>query len=160
MEWRRTGWTRLTRCTFSHLHNGDIICSCCFLPDALCFLCCPAVTTCSRRKIFISVSLPFIQVAMGHDYVAQVEQHSSQKDAAKGFGGKFGVQKDRVDKVRSRVESYIKAMYKSSFEDMHVIFVSLQSAMGFEYKAEAQQHASQKGRSHYRHFPDKFLSSI
>ncbi|XP_007555282.1 src substrate protein p85-like isoform X3 [Poecilia formosa] len=56
------------------------------------------------------------KVAMGHDYVAQVEQHSSQKDMAKGFGGKFGVQKDRVDK----------------------------SAMGFEYKGEVQQHASQK----------------
>ncbi|KAG7267388.1 hypothetical protein CRUP_017737 [Coryphaenoides rupestris] len=33
--------------------------------------------------------------AMGHDFVAQVEQHSSQTDAAHGFGGKFGVQKDR-----------------------------------------------------------------
>lgn len=44
-----------------------------------------------------------IQVALGNDYVAQVEQHSSQKDAAKGFGGKFGVLKDRVDKVRRRV---------------------------------------------------------
>lgn len=42
------------------------------------------------------------QVAMGHDYVAQVEQHSSQKDAARGFGGKYGVQKDRVDKVRGK----------------------------------------------------------
>lgn len=37
---------------------------------------------------------------MGHSYVAEVEQHSSQTDAAKGFGGKFGVQKDRLDKVR------------------------------------------------------------
>ena len=26
-------------------------------------------------------------------------KHSSQKDAAKGFGGKFGVQTDRKDKV-------------------------------------------------------------
>lgn len=43
-----------------------------------------------------------VQVALGHDYVAQVEQHSSQKDASKGFGGKFGVQKDRVDKVRAK----------------------------------------------------------
>ncbi|XP_008398566.1 src substrate protein p85-like isoform X1 [Poecilia reticulata] len=59
------------------------------------------------------------KVAMGHDYVAQVEQHSSQKDMAKGFGGKFGVQKDRVDK----------------------------SAMGFEYKGEVQQHTSQKDYS-------------
>lgn len=59
------------------------------------------------------------KLAMGHDYVAQVEQHSSQKDAARGFGGKFGVQKDRVDKA----------------------------AMGYEYKGEVQQHASQKDYS-------------
>ncbi|XP_054609715.1 src substrate protein p85-like isoform X2 [Dunckerocampus dactyliophorus] len=55
------------------------------------------------------------KVAMGHDYVAQVERHSSQKDAARGFGGKFGVEKDRVDK----------------------------SALGFEYKGQVQQHTSQ-----------------
>ncbi|XP_056103447.1 src substrate protein p85-like isoform X2 [Rhinichthys klamathensis goyatoka] len=54
--------------------------------------------------------------ALGHNYVADVEQHSSQKDGAKGFGGKYGVQKDRVDK----------------------------SAMSYEYKGEVQQHASQK----------------
>uniref|UniRef100_A0A3Q1BTJ7 SH3 domain-containing protein n=1 Tax=Amphiprion ocellaris TaxID=80972 RepID=A0A3Q1BTJ7_AMPOC len=59
------------------------------------------------------------KVALGHDYVAQVEQHSSQKDATKGFGGKYGVQKDRVDK----------------------------SAMGFEYKGEVEQHGSQKDYS-------------
>uniref|UniRef100_A0A3P9QEK5 Hematopoietic cell-specific Lyn substrate 1 n=1 Tax=Poecilia reticulata TaxID=8081 RepID=A0A3P9QEK5_POERE len=56
------------------------------------------------------------KVAMGHDYVAQVEQHSSQKDMAKGFGGKFGVQKDRVDKA----------------------------ALGYDYKAETEKHQSQK----------------
>lgn len=43
----------------------------------------------------------FSQGALGHSYVAEVEKHSSQTDAAKGFGGKFGVQKDRVDKVRN-----------------------------------------------------------
>ena len=41
----------------------------------------------------------FIQSAVGSDYVANVEKHSSQTDAAKGFGGKYGVQKDRQDKV-------------------------------------------------------------
>ena len=30
--------------------------------------------------------------------------HTSQKDAAKGFGGKYGVQQDRKDKVREVVE--------------------------------------------------------
>lgn len=39
------------------------------------------------------------QDAVGHSYVAQVAQHSSQTDASRGFGGKFGVQKDRVDQV-------------------------------------------------------------
>ncbi|XP_034019454.1 hematopoietic lineage cell-specific protein [Thalassophryne amazonica] len=64
------------------------------------------------------------KVAVGHNYVAQVEQHSSQTDAARGFGGKFGVQKDRVDKVRRWTPP-----------------------MGFEYKAEVTQHASQKDYS-------------
>lgn len=50
--------------------------------------------------LFVYKCISTVQVALGHDYVAQVEQHSSQKDAAQGFGGKFGVQKDRVDKVR------------------------------------------------------------
>lgn len=40
-----------------------------------------------------------VQVALGNDYVASVDKHSSQRDASKGFGGKFGVEKDRVDKV-------------------------------------------------------------
>ncbi|CAL8242094.1 unnamed protein product [Merluccius merluccius] len=57
--------------------------------------------------------------AMGHDFVAQVERHSSQTDAAQGFGGKFGIQKDRVDK----------------------------SALGFEHKEELEQHTSQKDYS-------------
>lgn len=36
--------------------------------------------------------------AMGHDYIGKVEKHTSQKDYSDGFGGKFGVQKDRMDK--------------------------------------------------------------
>jgi len=36
---------------------------------------------------------------MGWDYQAKLEQHESQTDHTKGFGGKFGVQKDRQDKV-------------------------------------------------------------
>ena len=42
--------------------------------------------------------------AVGHDYVANVEKHASQKDYSAGFGGKYGVQSDRVDKViRNRI---------------------------------------------------------
>ena len=41
----------------------------------------------------------FLQSAVGWDYQAQLAKHASQTDAAKGFGGKYGVQKERVDKV-------------------------------------------------------------
>jgi len=39
------------------------------------------------------------QSAVGWDYQAQLAKHESQKDAAKGFGGRYGVQKERQDKV-------------------------------------------------------------
>jgi hypothetical protein len=39
--------------------------------------------------------------AVGHDYIAKVEKHESQRDYSTGFGGKFGVQSDRQDKVQS-----------------------------------------------------------
>ncbi|CAJ0920703.1 unnamed protein product [Ranitomeya imitator] len=56
---------------------------------------------------------------IGFDYKAQIEKHSSQQDHSKGFGGRFGVQSDRVDK----------------------------SAVGFEYKEQLQKHASQQGNT-------------
>lgn len=37
--------------------------------------------------------------AVGHDYVAPKFKHASQTDYSTGFGGKFGVQSDRIDKV-------------------------------------------------------------
>lgn len=40
------------------------------------------------------------QNALGHDYIGTTEKHASQKDYSTGFGGKYGVQKERVDKVR------------------------------------------------------------
>lgn len=39
------------------------------------------------------------QAAVGFDYQANLAKHGSQVDAAKGFGGKYGVQKERTDKV-------------------------------------------------------------
>lgn len=49
-----------------------------------------------------------------------VEKHSSQKDYATGFGGKFGVQSDRVDK----------------------------SAVGWDHIEKVEKHESQKDYSH------------
>lgn len=123
------------------------------------------------------------QDAVGHSYVAQVAQHSSQTDASRGFGGKFGVQKDRVDQVGytyytlhhtllDRIihrgvnhiyMNYIVNVFKWTICSVFFFFFnhflhyvlaasvwpncgsSPQSALGFEYKGEVEQHASQKG---------------
>ena len=57
------------------------------------------------------------QSAVGHEYQSKLSKHCSQVDSVRGFGGKFGVQVDRVD----------------------------QSAVGFEYQGKTEKHASQKG---------------
>lgn len=44
-------------------------------------------------------SVCVIQSAVGHDYQSKLSKHCSQVDTSKGFGGKFGVQADRVDQV-------------------------------------------------------------
>ena len=68
-------------------------------------------------------------MAVGHDYRTDLHKHQSQTDAAKGFGGKFGVQKDRQDKA----------------------------AVDFSYKEKLQQHASQKGNiDHLSFIQNKF----
>lgn len=53
--------------------------------------------------------------ALGHDYVGKVDKHASQKDYSEGFGGKFGLSKDRMDK----------------------------SAVGFDYVGKVDKHDSQ-----------------
>ena len=63
-------------------------------------------------------------MAVGHEYRTDLHKHQSQTDAAKGFGGKFGVQKDRQDAA----------------------------AVDFSYKEKLQQHASQKGNIDYLSF--------
>lgn len=39
------------------------------------------------------------QSAVGHEYQSKLSKHCSQVDSVRGFGGKFGVQVDRVDQV-------------------------------------------------------------
>lgn len=39
------------------------------------------------------------QSAVGHDYHAKLQKHASQEDYSKGFGGRYGIEKDRQDKV-------------------------------------------------------------
>ena len=40
-----------------------------------------------------------VQSAVGWEYQADLSKHESQTDAAKGFGGRYGVQTENVDKV-------------------------------------------------------------
>ncbi len=49
---------------------------------------------CDVKIIFL-----FLQSALGWDYQAGLSKHESQTDAAKGFGGRYGVQTDRQDEV-------------------------------------------------------------
>ena len=55
--------------------------------------------------------------AQSHEYIMKVENHASQVDHKQGFGGKFGVQKDRQDK----------------------------SAAGWDHIEKVEKHDSQKG---------------
>ena len=54
-----------------------------------------------------------------HEFIMNVEKHSSQTDHKSGFGGKFGVQKDRQDK----------------------------SAAGWDHIEKVDKHESQKGET-------------
>uniref|UniRef100_A0AAR2KY25 SH3 domain-containing protein n=1 Tax=Pygocentrus nattereri TaxID=42514 RepID=A0AAR2KY25_PYGNA len=96
------------------------------------------------------------KVAMGHNYVAQVEQHSSQTDAAKGFGGKYGVQKDRVDRsaqnydYKGEVEQHASQKdYAKGFGGKYGVQKERvdKVALGYDYKGETAKHQSQKDYS-------------
>lgn len=45
------------------------------------------------------------QSAVGHEYQSKLSKHCSQVDSVRGFGGKFGVQMDRVDQVSDRTRA-------------------------------------------------------
>uniref|UniRef100_A0A8C5ADV9 Hematopoietic cell-specific Lyn substrate 1 n=1 Tax=Gadus morhua TaxID=8049 RepID=A0A8C5ADV9_GADMO len=101
--------------------------------------------------------------AMGHDFVAEVERHSSQTDAARGFGGKFGVQKDRMDKAALGFEHKEKVEQHASQKDHSKGFGGKygvekekvdRSALGYDYKGETEKHQSQ--RDYAKGFGGKF----
>lgn len=47
----------------------------------------------------------YLQSAVGHEYQSKLSKHCSQTDTSKGFGGKFGVEADRVDQVNHQIFS-------------------------------------------------------
>lgn len=89
------------------------------------------------------VSVP--QSAVGHEYQSKLSKHCSQTDTSKGFGGKFGVEADRVDQVKRQIFSDVLRSDSPLHSFTRVCF--LQSAVGFEYAGKTEKHASQKGLS-------------
>ena len=90
--------------------------------------------------------------AVGHEHIEKVEKHASQKDYVSGFGGKFGVQKDRVDKSAhgwDHVEKVDKHEsqkdYKTGFGGKFGVQQDRQdkSAVGWDHIEAPQKHESQ-----------------
>ena len=46
------------------------------------------------------IELGLIDYKEAWDYQEKLVKHESQTDGNKGFGGKFGIQTDRIDKVK------------------------------------------------------------
>lgn len=84
--------------------------------------------------------------------------HQSQKDVKLGFGGKFGVQKDRMDKSAVGFDYHEKLATHASQKDYSTGFGGKfgvqkdrvdKSAVGWEHHEKVEKHESQKGTSSF-----------
>uniref|UniRef100_A0A3P8X8M3 SH3 domain-containing protein n=1 Tax=Esox lucius TaxID=8010 RepID=A0A3P8X8M3_ESOLU len=109
----------------------------------------------SGRKEHISVAELRQTVSQEHEVVKKKELSEAPK-ASYGYGGKFGVEKDRMDKGAMGHGYVAQVEQHSSQTDAKRGFGGKfgvqkdrvdKSAMGFEYKGEVEQHASQKDYS-------------
>lgn len=85
-------------------------------------------------------------------FICTVEKHSSQKDYATGFGGKFGVQNDRVDKSAVGWDHIEKVEKHESQKDYSKGFGGKfgvqedrkdKSALGWDHVEKTEKHESQ-----------------
>uniref|UniRef100_W5KF34 Hematopoietic cell-specific Lyn substrate 1 n=2 Tax=Astyanax mexicanus TaxID=7994 RepID=W5KF34_ASTMX len=106
----------------------------------------------SGRKEHISVADLRQKVSHEHEVVKKKELDSGPK-ASYGYGGKFGVEKDRMDKGAVGHSYVAQVDQHSSQTDAAKGFGGKfgvqkdrvdKSAMNYEYKGEVDQHASQK----------------
>ncbi|XP_072530205.1 src substrate protein p85-like [Salminus brasiliensis] len=106
----------------------------------------------SGRKEHISVADLRSKVSHEHEVVKKKELDQGPK-ASYGYGGKFGVEKDRMDKVAVGHAYVAQVEQHSSQTDAAKGFGGKfgvqkdridKSAMNYDYKAEVDQHASQK----------------
>uniref|UniRef100_A0A4W5R1C7 Hematopoietic cell-specific Lyn substrate 1 n=1 Tax=Hucho hucho TaxID=62062 RepID=A0A4W5R1C7_9TELE len=119
----------------------------------------------SGRKEHISVSELRQKVSQEHEVGKQKERAEAPK-ASYGYGGKFGVEKDRMDKGAVGHGYVAQVEQHSSQTDAKRGFGGKfgvqkdrvdKSAMGFEYKGEVEQHTSQKGTSTACCYPTQLL---
>ncbi|VFV36021.1 src substrate cortactin-like [Lynx pardinus] len=91
--------------------------------------------------------------AVGHEYQSKLSKHCSQVDSVRGFGGKFGVQVDRVDRsavgfeYQGKTEKHASQKdYSSGFGGKYGVQADRvdKSAVGFDYQGKTEKHESQK----------------
>ena len=66
-------------------------------------------------------------------------------DHSKGFGGKYGVQSDHMDKVLTVVSNCIFSSNYIYLANILSWLLCLQAAVGWDYEGKTEEHASQKG---------------
>ncbi|XP_035384506.1 hematopoietic lineage cell-specific protein isoform X3 [Electrophorus electricus] len=106
----------------------------------------------SGRKEHISVADLRQKVSHEHEEVKKKQMEQGPK-ASYGYGGKYGVEKDRMDKVALGHSYVAEVEQHSSQKDAAKGFGGKygvqqdrvdKSAMGYEYKGEVEKHTSQK----------------
>uniref|UniRef100_A0A8C5KRY7 Hematopoietic lineage cell-specific protein n=1 Tax=Jaculus jaculus TaxID=51337 RepID=A0A8C5KRY7_JACJA len=110
----------------------------------------------SGRTEHINIHQLRSKVSEEHDVLKKKELESGPK-ASHGYGGRFGVEKDRMDKSAVGHEYVAEVGKHSSQTDAAKGFGGKygvekdradKSAVGFDYKGEVEKHTSQKDYSH------------
>lgn len=109
----------------------------------------------SGRAGYIDIHELRNKVSEEHEVIKKKELETGPK-ASYGYGGKFGTERDRMDKCAVGHEYIADVGKHSSQTDAAQGFGGKfgvqrdradKSALGFEYKGEVEKHSSQKGKS-------------
>ncbi|KFO77994.1 Hematopoietic lineage cell-specific protein [Cuculus canorus] len=109
----------------------------------------------SGRAEHINIHQLRSKVSEEHEVIKKKELETGPK-ASYGYGGKFGTERDRMDKCAVGHEYVAEVGKHSSQTDAAKGFGGKygvqrdradKSALGFEYKGEVEKHSSQKGKS-------------
>ncbi|NWR57475.1 HCLS1 protein, partial [Bucorvus abyssinicus] len=111
--------------------------------------------TCPESLCLTSIHQLRSKVSEEHEVIKKKELETGPK-ASYGYGGKFGTERDRMDKCAVGHEYVADVGKHSSQTDASQGFGGKygvqhdradKSALGFEYKGEVEKHSSQKGKS-------------